>query len=631
MSDPDYSAFLDALMKSEERYRSIIDSSPIGIYLMRGRVMIYANQSGAESLGYASPEDALGITIEAMVAPAYREKIYERIKIAEQGGANPPIEVELLRADGQKMFVEAASTPIQLSDGAAVLVMSKDVTARKQSEAWMASRQRLHTAAASQPFNVFLQTAIDEIAALMESTIAFFHIVDADQENLTLQVWSSNTHHLCGSDGKSGLHYPVSAAGVWVDAVYQRKPIIHNDYASLLHRKGLPEGHVPVTREMVVPVFRGDQIVALIGVGNKPQNYTHAELELLNSLASLVWDIVQQKQAEALLLAEKSRLDSIFRAVPVGIVIVIDRVIQTCNDEVSIISGYSREELFNEETRIMYDDAAEYDRVGRDLYGGIVRFGLQELETVWKRKDGTLINVLLRATALDGRDPSHGVTIAVLDITARKEAETVIKSSLREKETLLREIHHRVKNNLQIVTSLLALQSSVVHNADAIAAMKASQNRVHTMALIHEKLYQSTDLDHIRVAEYVGELVANLRGAYAQPGCETDFEVRVDDLAFDVNLAVPCGLIITELVTNALKYAFAGREHGTIRVSLTHEGNLVNLLVADNGVGLPEQDDESEAKTLGLELVRMLVHQLKGSMEIDRKDGAAFSISFALK
>ena len=165
----------------------------------------------------------------------------------------------------------------------------------------MRVRLKLVQFAVTHTVDELLQVMLDEIEALTGSTVSFFHSVKSDQNTILLQAWSTNTiKSMCAADEKDS-HYSVDEAGVWADCIRQRKPVIHNDYALLAHRKGLPDGHAPIIREMVIPVLRDGQIVATLGVGNKPQDFNENDVELVSTLADFVWDIVERKQAEVAL------------------------------------------------------------------------------------------------------------------------------------------------------------------------------------------------------------------------------------------------------------------------------------------------------------------------------------------
>jgi two-component sensor histidine kinase len=224
-------------------------------------------------------------------------------------------------------------------------------------------------------------------------------------------------------------------------------------------------------------------------------------------------------------------------------------------------------------------------------------------------------------------------------IAERVRAEKQLVASLKEKEVLLQEIHHRVKNNLQVVSSLLNLQSNYVQDGSALEMFRESQNRILSMALIHEKLYRSRNLSRIDLGEYIKTLTSDLVGSYTSRSGPVNLTVDAADVFLSVEKAVPCGLIVNELVSNALKHAFPehtntaadlrnGKE-SEIRIHLaTNGGQNVSLVVGDNGVGLPQDLNLATADSLGLRLVYTLTNQLDGTIAVRNKNGAEFELAF---
>lgn len=214
------------------------------------------------------------------------------------------------------------------------------------------------------------------------------------------------------------------------------------------------------------------------------------------------------------------------------------------------------------------------------------------------------------------------------EVVERQKAERQLKASLQEKEVLLRELHHRVKNNLQVISSLLQLQSRHVKDPRALELFKESQNRVRSMGLIHEKLYRSRDLARIDMADYVRNLTDHLLHSYGFRDDALTLDVAIDDVRLSIDTVVPCGLLIHELVSNALKHAFPERR-GAIRVELRVGPNgRYTLAVSDDGVGIPETLDYRESDSLGLQLVTALAEQLDGDVTLDRERGTTFTIVF---
>lgn len=212
-------------------------------------------------------------------------------------------------------------------------------------------------------------------------------------------------------------------------------------------------------------------------------------------------------------------------------------------------------------------------------------------------------------------------------MTEATEAAQRTMANLAEKEVLLKEIHHRVKNNLQLVASLLAL-SAESSESGARSLVGDSMDRIQVMATIHELLYQSEDLAHIQLDEYVRTIASWLVASYAAD-CQPELVLELEAIPIDIDRAIPCGLILNELLTNAMKYAFKGRcEEPRIRVSAALDGGEVALAISDNGGGVPPGFDPERTESLGMQLVLSLCQQLKGRWALDRAEGTAWEIRF---
>ena len=222
---------------------------------------------------------------------------------------------------------------------------------------------------------------------------------------------------------------------------------------------------------------------------------------------------------------------------------------------------------------------------------------------------------------------SYIISLA-LEASKRDMAQKQIINSLEEKNVLLREIHHRVKNNMQIISSLLSLQSSTIKNPEMRDIFMESQNRVKSMSMIHEQLYQTDDIAKIDFKIYVNGLIKSLFQIYSFGLKRIEWNVNVEDVKLDIETAIPCGLIINELVSNSLKHAFNEAHDGKITVNMRKDKNLITMEVSDNGIGLPANFEVEKASTLGLKLVTTLVDQLEGNMVIDRSKGTSYKITF---
>ncbi len=238
--------------------------------------------------------------------------------------------------------------------------------------------------------------------------------------------------------------------------------------------------------------------------------------------------------------------------------------------------------------------------------------------------------IAFRLSVLPGSERTWSRLVAsIFDMTAYHEAERKLRAALREKDVLLKEVHHRVKNNLQVISSLLNLQAQYVEDPATRAVFASSQGRVQSIALVHEKLYQSRDLSHIKLGEYLKTLLTDLLSAHSATDRGISSVIDVADLSLSVDVAIPCGLIVNELVSNALKHAFAARRSGTVTVRAQRtSGELIELSVADDGRGLPQAANPQNSSSLGLDLVFTFAEQLGAEVEILREGGTRFVFRF---
>jgi PAS domain S-box-containing protein len=292
--------------------------------------------------------------------------------------------------------------------------------------------------------------------------------------------------------------------------------------------------------------------------------------------------------------------------------------------------GYDSGELTGQHVSIVNyeDENMTAEEVNQAIRAAVLQDGEATYEVQNVKKDGTPF--WCRATTSVFEHPEYGkVLVAVQqDITQHKQSEEKVQRSLKEKEVLLKEIHHRVKNNLGIVSSLLQMQSRRSQEPQVTSILLDSQNRIDSIAMVHEKLYRSEDLANVNFAQYIPDLIAYLFESYNTSSNLVKLYLQVDDVGLDIESAIPCGLIVNELVSNALKYAFPNNQAGKILVKLYQKEYNVILIVQDNGVGLPVDFDKKKTKTLGINLIQGLVKQLRGNLEINSQQGTEFKITF---
>jgi PAS domain S-box-containing protein len=288
-----------ALRKSEEIQRQIVATSMEGIWVLGAdATTTFVNARMGQMLGHKE-EDLIGRPMEDFMFDADIPEHKHRTE-ARRKGISESYELRFRRKDEQTIWSAVSATPIYDDDRNfnGSFAMFTDITERKRNDEVNAARLHLIQFSLAHSTDDFLQETLNQAEKLSGSLIGFYHFVDDDQENLSLQAWSTQTKaKFCTADGLRS-HYPIAEAGVWVDCVHQRKAVLHNDYASLPHRKGMPDGHPQVIREMVIPVFRGDKISAILGVGNKPAVYTEKDAQAVSLIADLAWEIAERKRVE---------------------------------------------------------------------------------------------------------------------------------------------------------------------------------------------------------------------------------------------------------------------------------------------------------------------------------------------
>lgn len=317
-------------------------------------------------------------------------------------------------------------------------------------------------------------------------------------------------------------------------------------------------------------------------------------------------------------------------------IIIIDKEgnITLINTQAQKMFGYNKDELIGRpiETLIPERFREAHVRLRKDYYADPrIRPMASGIDILCLRKDGSEFPTEVSLSPMDSRD---GLIVIsdIRDITDRRQAEERIKASLKEKEFLLREVYHRVKNNMQVISSMLNLQSEYIKDERAVEMCKESQDRIRSMALVHEKLYKSGNLAIIDYDDYIKDLVNSLFSFYEDKTRKIYVNTKVEDVSLSVDAAIPCGLIINELVSNSIKHAFPenirlGDRRCEISITLRPIGqDLIELVVGDNGIGMPAYIDLNKVETLGLRLVSILAKQLHGSIELERKEGTEFRV-----
>jgi PAS domain S-box-containing protein len=346
-------------------------------------------------------------------------------------------------------------------------------------------------------------------------------------------------------------------------------------------------------------------------------------------------DKIERQLAEKTLRESEERYQNLARISPVGIFRAdVNGRTTYVNPMWCNISGLSfAEALDNGWLKAVHPD--DKNRLIKDWQESTRQHKASFNDYRFLRPDGTVVWVMGQASPeKDMENQTIGYVGTITDISERKRAEEVIRSSLAEKEVLLKEIHHRVKNNLMTIIGLINMQESKAKNHAFNALLLELEGRVRSMALVHESLHKAKRLTRIDLQNYIETMSAHIRTQFGTKH-GIHFQVQAAGVEADLDTAVPCGLILNELITNAFKHAFpgdkmpAGKSHCEITVSVSQDSGTCTLIVADNGVGLPAETNWENPQTLGLQLVKMLCRQINGSIELDRSHGSVFRLRLA--
>jgi PAS domain S-box-containing protein len=335
-------------------------------------------------------------------------------------------------------------------------------------------------------------------------------------------------------------------------------------------------------------------------------------------------NVTKRKNAEEKLKKNQKKYHNLFENAQIGIfrAKINKPEILEVNQKIIEMSGYNKEELLSADNLNRWLDPEELQEIMTEL---ITNGFVTDKEVSMITKSGKERIVLVSFKLYPEEEYFEGT---ILDLTKRKQLEEQVKKSLQEKNMLLKEIHHRVKNNLMIISSLLNLQSSYIKDKQALDVFTESQNRARSMALIHEKLYKSTDLKRIDFGEYINSLSRELVHTYSSNSCIIKLKTNVEPISLDINTAVPLGLIINELVTNSLTHAFPESKLGEINVDFHSKDNHYEFIIKDNGIGFPEDLDFRNTDSLGLQMVTNLTNQIDGEIELNNSKGTEFKIKF---
>jgi len=619
----------NALRESETKYRTLVDKSLPGIYITQNHVLKFCNSTFAEMFGYRSPEEMTGSDVKEIIADESWEDVDREVRLRESGEKEVArYEITARRRDGTLFQTEVLGSRIDYEGRPAVQGMIIDITERKNAEKLQDSLFRIsETSRTSSSLDELFRSLHAIIAELMPARNFYIALLNPADGLVSFPYFV---------DEFDAPPRPQKPGRRMTDYVLRTgAPILVSpERFEELREEGEvePWGTASIDWLGVPLVMEGRTRGVLVVQSYTPGvRYGEAEKNILKFVSGQVAQAIARKQAETELSERERFLSGIFDSIQDGLsVLDMDYTILRVNKAME--SWYAHVvPLVGKKCYQAY----QLRQIGCDVCPTRRTYatGQAAKEVVAMVGEGGKVTgwIDLYSFPLVDRDSGQmkGVIEYVRDTTEQHRAEQALKSSLREKEVLLREVHHRVKNNMQVISSLLSLQSSLAKDTAASDIFSDSQRRIRSMALVHERLYRSPDLSRIEFSSYLRSLAVQLFNSFRLDPARVRVRVEAEEVFLNINTAIPCGLICNELLSNAFKHAFPEGRSGEalLRLRCLETGHC-ELEIGDDGVGLPDGLDWRNASTMGMQVVAMLAAQLEGTVELLRKKGAAFRVLF---
>jgi PAS domain S-box-containing protein len=574
-----------ALADSEAKFRNLVELAKDGIAIIQDERLVYVNPHLAEMMGY-SIEDALGRPFADFISPRTRRDALERYsKIIAGERVEPLYEHVLLRKDGRELHVEVCAGPSTHKGRPADFAYLRDVTESRQSQRRLAESEARYRGIFDAANDALLLYDMDG------------HIVDANPR--ACEMFGHSRDALLSMHGRALVH-----------------PSHQRLFDQLLLRAGMGESFYWEALNQK----KDGGTVYVEGKGSRLDSLGGSRL------LAVLRDATERRTREEELRASEELFSKIFFLSPVAISITSlehGRLVNV-NDAFARLIGASRESCLGRPAVSVWAEASQRDAFLVEL---LRKRRLLGFEVQIRKDNGELCDCIYSSDMVEIGGETHVLSMGI-DITERKRDEEHIRTALEEKEVLLREVHHRVKNNFLVIISLLSLQAGHVKDDGTRRVLAELQERIRSMALVHQRLYQSGSMAKVDFLSYVREMCGSLFTSFAPPGGNVSLVVDGEGVFLGVDSAIPCGMIVSELVTNALKYAFPEGGKGILAIRVEQERGRIRIRVQDNGRGLPEDVTIKNSQSFGLLLVRLLTEQLRGTLEVKRDMGTTITLSF---
>jgi PAS domain S-box-containing protein len=613
-----------ALEQTVLRLRNVLENAPNAIVITTGGRIRYANQAALNLIGFEEEDELYDREFLNYIVPEYAAEIAEDMQAVSQGGEADYKEIRISRNDGSQVDTGLKSTLTVFENKPSIQISITDISERVQ-----LMQEQMRTRIVEE-INVVLKQEIEEHKETQLKLL--------EQEKYTRSLIDSSLDMIVACD----TDFRITEFNKAAEEEYGRKrsEMIQQDIALLFASASDADSFKSALKnekgffgELMNQRKGGRQFHCLMSM-----NVIRNSGGKARGFIGILRDITDFRANERRALEQKARLESIFNSTENLMMWTMDRHCRLT----SVNSNFRHwaKEVLGRDVKLE-DDVSEMLRtyIDKDVYQGqLDAFEIafegrpQQFEFALRPNGEQAIWLQTFVNPIYVDDRQDEVSCLVYDTTDRKLIERKIRESLKEKEVLLQEIHHRVKNNLQVISSILNLQASYVTDEKTLDILEESQNRIKSMSFIHETLYRTTDFSSINFSEYLRTLAYNLIQSYRLKKYNVRLHVEMDDIAVHIDQAIPCGLIVNELISNALKYAFRERTEGNLHLNLHKKKNTLTLRIADDGIGLPKDFRYDKTDSLGVQLVFTLTEQLDGTLKVSSKPGKGteFIITFDL-
>ena len=626
------------IKESEKLYRGLIELSPSAIFIYVDGIIRYVNSAALHLLGAGDKKEVLGKDILLFVDPSYHQAVNERRKEIESGKRSELVEEKILRLDGTKVDVELMAAPITFKNKNAVQVVVRDITEKKQATEKYIQQSNLNAQMAELAGNLLKARTIENITELTlaqakrltNSKFGFVGYIDPKTGFMVVPTLSRDIWNECQVEKKTIVFEKFT--GLWGWVLVNKQSLISNqpgkDYRSI----GTPKGHIKIERIISVPATHDNRLVGGITIANSPEDYTENDLVLIERLASVFALGLRRIQAVDQVIEQQERFRLAFQYSNIGSIIAgLDKKLIKVNSTFPLMLGYTEDEILDK----TFDDITYFEDIEigqkeyRQMLDGEIDFTVNQKRYV--HKNGRIIRAIVSSTLLrdSKNEPLYFIT-HIQDFTEKLEAEEKLRESLTEKEALIKELFHRTKNNMQVICSMMKLKAISMQDKQVVDAFNEMQNRIQSISLVHEKLLKYGNLSRIDLKDYIDDLSMLLYMRYNISSGKIDLKLELNSATVLFDTAIPCGLLVNELLSNAFKYAFPGEMKGEITVSLKQlEDDYIELKVSDNGVGLETDILDAGKNSFGLKLVNSIAEsQLQGEVVCSRENGFSYCVKF---